>query len=71
MDRNVKQFALGLKDDPNGSLMELNGKPVACVVPPPKVNGTAEPDWTDTKNARSIDLINKRRADGLAPSKHV
>ena len=40
----VKQFGLGLAVDPSGSVLELNGRPVACLVPPPKAtNGSAEP----------------------------
>jgi hypothetical protein len=44
-DEAVKQFVLGLMADPNGSVLELNGQPVACVVPPPKaMNGAGEPE---------------------------
>ena len=40
LDESVKQFVLGLTADPSGSVLELNGQPVACVVPPPKdMNG--------------------------------
>jgi hypothetical protein len=40
----IKQFVLGLAGDPSGSVLELNGRPVACVMPPPKsMNGDQEP----------------------------
>ena len=41
--------------------MELEGEPVACVLPPFKAtNGTAASvDWTDAKNARRGDLIDR------------
>lgn len=68
----VKQFVLGLTVDPSGSVVELNGQPVACVVPPPKaMKGGGESEWTDGKNARRIELIKKKYADGLAPAEHV
>lgn len=62
----VKQFVLGLTKDPNGSVLELNGEPIACVVPPPQgMNGTVSTaEWTDAKNARRCDLID-REYDGL------
>jgi hypothetical protein len=71
-DEAVKQFVLGLTVDPSGSVLELNGQPVACVVPPPKaMNGGGWPEWTDAKNARRIELIKKKHADGLSPVEHV
>ena len=71
-DEAVKQFVLGLTIDPGGSLLELNGHAVACVVPPPKSpNGAIVPEWTDAKNARRVDLIKKKHADGLSPAEHV
>ncbi len=71
-DEVVKQFVLGLTVDPSGSVLELNGQPVACVVPLPNVmNGAGESEWTDAKNARRIELIKKKHAGGLAPAEHV
>ena len=71
-DDAVKRFVLGLTVDPSGSVLELSGQPVACVVPPPKaMNGGGESEWTDAKNARRIELIKKKHADGLAPAEHV
>jgi hypothetical protein len=72
-DENVKQFVLGLTDDPSGSVVELNGQPVACVVPPPKLsNGTAGAEgWTEEKNARRVALIERKHAAGLSAAEHV
>ena len=71
-DEAVKQFVLGLAVNPSGSVLELNGEPVACVVPPPKsTNGAALPEWSDAKNARRVALIKKKHADGLLPAEHV
>src|SRR5258708_24786944 len=69
-DESVKRFVLSLSADPGGSVLELNGQPVACVVPPLKMmNGSArEEEWTDAKNARRADLIKQKHARGLAPA---
>jgi hypothetical protein len=72
-DEKVKQFVLGLTVDPSGSVLELNGQPVACLVPPPKsTNGAMDtPDWTDGKNARRVGLIKQKHSRGLSPAEHV
>jgi hypothetical protein len=71
-DEAVKRFILGLTVDPSGSVLELNGQPVACVVPAPQaMNGADLLEWTDAKNARRIDLIKKKHAGGLSPAEHV
>ncbi len=71
-DEAVKQFVLGLTVDPSGSVLELNGQAVACVVPPPKAtNGAVVPEWNDAKNARRVDLIKKKHAGGLSAVEHV
>jgi hypothetical protein len=70
-DEAVKQFFLGLIVDPSGSVLELRGQPVACIVPPPKSNCTVLPEWSDAKNARRVELIAKKHSDGLSPPEHV
>jgi hypothetical protein len=71
-DNAVKQFVLGLTHDPSGSVLELNGHAVACVVPAPKsANGGALPEWTDAKNARRVELIRKKHDNGLAVAEHI
>jgi hypothetical protein len=67
-DESVKQFLLGLTTD-GGSVLELGGRAVACVVPPPiAANGSASAEeWTDERNTRRITLIRKKHAAGLAP----
>jgi hypothetical protein len=71
-DEAVKQFVLGLKIDSGGSVLELNGQAVACIVPPPKAkDDNGEPAWTDAKNARRVELIKKKHAHGLSATEHV
>jgi hypothetical protein len=71
-DEAVRQFVLRLTGEEGVSVLELNGRPVACIVPPPKLtSGTEELKWTDSKNARRIDLIKKKHAEGLSSPEHV
>jgi hypothetical protein len=61
-DEAVQRFFLALPADSQGSIVELNGHAVACVLPPPATNG-ATGEWTDAKNNRRCDLID-REFDG-------
>ncbi len=66
-DETVKQFVLSLSADPGGSVLELDGRAVACLVPTANsMNGSARAEeWTDAKNARRAELIKRKHADGL------
>jgi hypothetical protein len=67
-DEAVKQFVLSLPIDPNGSVLELEGRPIACVLPPPSEDGDDEP-WTKEKNDRRCDLIDRKyEGAGLTPA---
>jgi hypothetical protein len=71
-DEAVKRFVLGLTVDPAGSVLEMNGQPVALVVPPPKKNGAAKPGkWTKKKNDRRCDLIDREIDGVLTPEEAV
>jgi hypothetical protein len=66
----VKQFFRSLPVDPDGSVLELNGRAVARVMPvgPPEADARngAEP-WTEAKNARRCLLMDKEIAGNLTP----
>ena len=47
---------------PNGTVFELDGRPVACLIPPPTLADDAE-EWSSAKNARRFYLID-REIDG-------
>src|SRR5260370_23913840 len=74
-DENVKRFVLSLSADRGGSVLELNGRAVACVVPPSRAmngsGGEEEEEWNDAKNARRADLIRQKHAGGIAPAELV
>jgi predicted nuclease with RNAse H fold len=66
----VRQFVLSLSDHPDGAVLELSGRPVACLMPPPTTtNGTAAypGDWTEAKNSRRCELIDRKYASALTP----
>ena len=71
-DEAVKRFFLTLPVDAQGSVVELDGQAVACVLPPPKVTSGTTEVWTDAKNNRRCDLID-REFDGppLTPAEIV
>ena len=61
----VKQFVLSLTADRNGAVVELDGKEVMRVLPARNpAPATSEP-WTDSKNQRRSDLIDRKIAGTL------
>lgn len=60
----VKQFILSLSVDPDGSLLELEGRVLLQVLPVPVGGNGSAGDWTEAKNARRCLLID-REIDGL------
>jgi hypothetical protein len=67
----VRQFVLSLSVSPDGAVLESGGRPVACVVAPPKLtNGASEKEgeWTVEKNRRRCELIDRKYDHGLSPS---
>ena len=66
-DEAVKRFFLSLTADAHGSVVELNGLALACVVP---VSPAAEDngEWTEAKNERRCDLVDKEIDSILTPA---
>ena len=65
----VKRFVLSLPEDPNGTVLELDGRAVARVMP--VGNGANGPsmktdEWTEAKNARRCALVDKEIAGTLS-----
>jgi hypothetical protein len=67
-DDRVKQFFRSLPVDPQGSVLELEGRAVACILPaaPDQIENGRE-EWTEAKNARRCDLIDREIAGTLRP----
>jgi hypothetical protein len=61
----VKRFVLSLPTDANGSILELDGRAIVCVPPASAVldASAANAPWTEEKNARRCELID-REIDG-------
>lgn len=72
-DEAVKQFILSLPVDHRGSVLELEGHAVACILPlSPGREGSAAPaEWTEAKNARRCALIDREIAETLTPGEAV
>ena len=71
VDESVRQLVLAAVVDPAGSVLELDGRPVAGVVPaaPPPTSG--DESWTEAKKQRRCDLIDRKYAGNLAPPEVV
>lgn len=69
-DEAVKRFFLSLPADSQDSEVELNGLALACLVP---VSHAAQEDgaWTEAKNERRCDLIEKEIDSTLTAAEAV
>ena len=70
----VRQFVLALSASPEGVVLESAGRPVACVVPPPRATNAAgahEGEWTGEKNRRRCELIDRRYNGSLSPAEEA
>jgi hypothetical protein len=66
-NESVKQFVLSLSVDRQGSVVELEGKEVLRVFPPQHEGSTKDQEWTDIKNERRCQLIDKKFDATLTP----
>ena len=70
-DEAVRRFVLSLKLNSGGTVLELDGEPVACVLPVAGPNGATASDWTDAKNDRRCELIDRKYAGTLTPEQTI
>jgi hypothetical protein len=65
----VRQFLRGLAAAPEGSVIEQNGEPLVRVMRVPRPSNGPPPDveWTEARNQRRCDLID-REIDGTLTS---
>jgi hypothetical protein len=70
-DEAVKQFVLSLPLDANGSVLELEGRAVACVVPVVEERVEANGAWSEAKNTRRCELIDKEIDGRLSAAEAV
>lgn len=68
---SVRRFLLNVALDPAGSILEYNGQPVAWVVPASNLPVVNNEEWTEGKNQRRCDLIDRKYAGNLTPQEAV
>ena len=61
----IRRFVLDLVTAPGGVVLESAGHPVACVVPPPPPATPVSGPWTEDKNRRRCELIDRKYDAGL------
>jgi hypothetical protein len=71
VDETVRQFVLTVATDPAGSVLELGGRPIAWLVPAAPSAPNGDEPWTDEKNQRRCDLIDRKYAGSLTPAEAV
>ena len=68
----VKQFFESLALTPEGSVVEMNGRAMARMLPAePNLNGSEPADWTSERNERRGELIDRKYATGLTPAEET
>src|SRR5262249_48670890 len=68
----VRQFVLALSAPGEGAILESEGRPVACLVAPPQTTDASQPgEWTEEKNRRRCELIDRKYDQGLSPSEEA
>jgi hypothetical protein len=69
----VRQFVLALAGPGDGTVLESAGRPVACLVPPPQSGeaGEQQGEWTEEKNRRRCELIDRKYDHGLSASEQA
>lgn len=68
---SVKQFVLSLSQDRQGAVVELDGKEVLRVLPAQHQRSQPDEAWTDAKNHRRCDLIDKKIDSGLDADEEI
>lgn len=66
-DEAVKRFFLSLTVEAQGSVVEMNGQPIACLVPVAANGKDDDGEWADAKNHRRCQLIDKEIDGTLTP----
>jgi hypothetical protein len=61
-DEAVKRFVMSLAINAEGSLLKLQGRVVAQILPAPidRNGASSHEEWTDAKNARRCALVDKK-----------
>jgi hypothetical protein len=71
VDESLRQLLLAVALDPAGAVLELSGRPVAWVVPAGQVPADSDEPWTEARNQRRCDLIDRKYAGTLTAPEAV
>jgi hypothetical protein len=71
VEESVRQVILALALDPAGSVLECNGRAIAWIVPAAAVPSNGDEAWSEAKNQRRCDLIDRKYAGELTPAEAV
>ena len=70
----IQQFVLALSACPEGAILEVAGRPVACIVAPPgsaNQGRVPEGEWTEENNRRRCALLDQKYDHGLSPAEEA
>jgi len=70
-DKTVRRFFESLVPDPAGAMVEVNGRRVFLVVQPSTQTNETDQPWTDAKNHRRAELVDREIAGTLTPNEAV
>src|SRR5260370_22242319 len=68
---SVRQWLLAVARAPAGSVLELNGRPLAWVVPAAAAPANGDENWSEAMNQRRCDLIERKYMGSLSSSEAV
>jgi hypothetical protein len=64
----VQRFFEALLPDPDGAVLEVNGRRVYLIVRPTEHSDQSDEPWTDAKNHRRAELVDKEIDGTLTPA---
>jgi hypothetical protein len=70
-DDAVKRFVLSLPRDPGGAVLELDGHTVAWVFPAAPATDNGDEPWTQERNRRRCELIDREIDGTLTPAEAI
>ena len=65
LDEPVRNLFLALANELAGSVLTCEGRPIAWVVPDSAANEKADEPWTEAKDQRRCELLERMSAGGL------
>jgi hypothetical protein len=67
-DETVKRFFESLLPEPDGAVVEVNGHRIYLIIRPARSTDQPDEPWTDAKNHRRAELVDKEIDGTLTPA---